>query len=81
MICVLMHVIILLLKCFQIFDELDYIAIPPCLWGPEEEGLTPPTFLSFDSNLLGIKKNNNTYAHYGEMAMWQMRGILVSEEL
>ena len=55
--------------------------MPPCLWGPEEEGLMPPTFLSFDTNLLGVKKNNNTYAHYGEMAMWQMRGILVSKEL
>ena len=50
------------------------------MWGPEEEGLVPPTFLSFDTNLLSIKRNNNTNAHYGEMAMWQMRGVMVKEE-
>jgi len=59
------------------FDELGYIAIPPCLWGPAEEGLVPPTLLTWDTNLMSIKKNNNTYTHYGEMASWQMRGIYV----
>lgn len=60
------------------FDELDYIAIPPCLWGSEEDGLVPPALLSWDTNLLSIKRNNNTYTHYGEMASWQMRGVFVS---
>ena len=59
---------------------MGYIAIPPCLWGSEEEGLVPPTFLSFDTNLLSIKRNNNTNAHYGDMAMWQMRGVMVKKE-
>lgn len=58
------------------FDEKDYIAIPPCLWG-NEPGLVPPVFLSLDTNLVSIKRNNNTYGHYGEMASWQMRGIYV----
>ena len=81
---------------WKVFDELGYVAIPPCLWGPKDEGLIPPSFLSFDTNLLSIKRNNNTYGrikqmitrnlfgnfapfsgHYGEMAMWQMRGVLV----
>ena len=65
----------------KIFDELGYITLPPCLWGPEEEGLVPPTFLSFDTNLLSVKRNNNTYAHYGEMASWQMRGVLVKQDM
>ena len=56
---------------------MGYIAIPPCLWGLEEEGLAQPPFLSFDTNLLSIKRNNNTNAHYGDMAMWQMRGVMV----
>ena len=64
----------------QIFDELGYITLPPCLWGPEEEGLVPPTFLSFDTNLISVKRNNNTYTHYGEMASWQMRGVLVKQD-
>ena len=64
----------------QIYDELGYLALPPCLWGPAEEGLIPPTFLSFDTNLMSIKRNNNTYTHYGEMASWQMRGILVKKD-
>jgi hypothetical protein len=59
------------------FDELGYAAIPPCLWGSSEEGLVPPTLLSWTTNLMSIKRNNNTYAHYGDMAMWQMRGIHV----
>merc|ERR1719471_303870 len=63
----------------EVFDELGYIAIPPCLWG-SEEGLVPPTFLSFETNLLSIKRNNNTNAHYGDMAMWQMRGVMVKKE-
>ena len=61
----------------QVFDELGFVTIPPCLFGPEEEGLVPPTFLPFNGNLTSIKRNNNTYTHYGEMAMWQMRGVMV----
>ena len=41
-----------------------------------QEGLVAPVFLPFNANLTSIKRNNNTYAHYGEMASWQMRGIL-----
>ena len=65
-------------KSHEVFDELGYLAIPPCLYGPEDQGLTPPTFLSYDTNLYSVKRNNNTYAHYGEMASWQMRGVLVN---
>ena len=63
----------------QIFDELGYIAIPPCLWGKDSEGLVEPVYLPYDANLVSIKRNNNTYTHYGEMAMWQMRGVLVKQ--
>ena len=38
-----------------------------------------PVYLPYDANLLSIKRNNNTYTHYGEMAMWQMRGVLVKQ--
>jgi len=60
----------------EVMDELGYLAIPPCLWGTEEEGLLTPVYLPYDANLTSIKRNNNTYTHYGEMAMWQMRGVL-----
>jgi len=59
------------------FDELDYLNVPPCLWGSPDEGLIPPPFLSLDTKLMAIKRNNNTYGHFGEMASWQMRGIYV----
>jgi len=59
------------------YDEDGYIAIPPCLWGSEEEGLVPPTLLTLETNLMSIKRNNNTYGHYGDMASWQMRGIVL----
>eukprot|EP00462_Mataza_sp_D1_P015332 CAMPEP_0175150732 /NCGR_PEP_ID=MMETSP0087-20121206/18060_1 /TAXON_ID=136419 /ORGANISM="Unknown Unknown, Strain D1" /LENGTH=727 /DNA_ID=CAMNT_0016436763 /DNA_START=67 /DNA_END=2250 /DNA_ORIENTATION=+ len=58
------------------FDEKDYLALPPCVWG-DQPGLLEPPILSFDTNLTSIKRNNNTYGHYGEMASWQMRGVLV----
>ena len=61
----------------EIFNEDGYLALPPCLWGSKEEGLIEPIFLSFDTNLMSIKRNNNTYGHYGEMALWQMRAVLV----
>jgi len=63
----------------QIFDELGYLALPPCLWGKDSEGLMDPVYLPYDANLTSIKRNNNTYAHYGEMASWQMRGVLVNQ--
>jgi len=68
-------------KTHQVHDELGYVAIPPCLWGEPEEGLSKPIFLHFNTNLTSIKRNNNTNTHYGEMAMWQMRGVMVNSEL
>eukprot|EP00730_Choanoeca_flexa_P014858 TRINITY_DN6649_c0_g2_i2.p1 TRINITY_DN6649_c0_g2~~TRINITY_DN6649_c0_g2_i2.p1 ORF type:complete len:719 (+),score=185.41 TRINITY_DN6649_c0_g2_i2:78-2234(+) len=59
------------------FDELDYVALAPCLFGSADEGLNEPMFLNYDTNLMSIKRNNNTYSHYGEMASWQMRGVHV----
>jgi len=58
------------------FDELDYIRVDPCIWG-EDSGLMEPPYLNWDSKLVSIKKNNNSNAHYGEMASWQMRGIKI----
>lgn len=63
-----------------LYDEKGYLALPPCLWGNPSDGLMPPVLLSLDTELLSIKRNNNTYGHYGEMASWQMRGIVVPME-
>lgn len=60
------------------FQEDGYVALPPCLWG-HDSGLAPPVFLGMQTNLRSVKVNNATYGHYGEMASWQMRGVLVSE--
>ena len=40
-------------------------------------GLIAPELLSLDTTLLSIKRNNNTIGHTGEMASWQMRGLVV----
>jgi len=61
----------------ETYNEEGYVALPPCVWGNPEDGLMEPPFLSLDTELLAIKKNNNTYGHYGEMASWQMRGVVV----
>ena len=58
------------------FDEIGYIKLNPCLWG-YDNGLYNPPILNWNTNLLSIKKNNNTNKHYGEMASWQMRGVIV----
>ena len=63
----------------EIFDEKDYLAMPPCLWGDPAEGLPSPVLLPLDAELLSIKRNNNTLAHTGDMALWQMRGVVVSK--
>ena len=60
-----------------IYNEAGYISLPPCLWGSPEEGLSPPQLLHLNSNLTSIKKTNATNSHYGDMASWQMRGIIV----
>ncbi len=61
----------------KVYDEEGFIQLPPCLWGDEAEGLVEPELLSLDTTLLSIKRNNNTLPHTGDMALWQMRGIVV----
>lgn len=64
----------------RVYDETGFVSLPPCLWGDPAEGLQAPILLSLDTELLSVKRNNNTYGHYGEMASWQMRGIVVSRK-
>jgi hypothetical protein len=61
----------------ELYDEHGFIAIPPCLWGDKADGLLEPELLSLNTTLLSIKRNNNTWPHTGDMASWQMRGIVV----
>jgi len=56
------------------YDELGYLALPPCLWA-DEPGLKSPILLPKNTEMVSIKKNRNTrMGHFGEMASWQMRG-------
>ncbi len=56
-------------------NESSYIvALPPCVWGSAAEGLRAPPAIRLDSNLSCIKRSNSTYGHWGDMALWQMRG-------
>jgi len=67
-------------KQTAVYEEKGYLALPPCLWGNPKDGLMPPVLLALDDELLSIKRNNNTYGHLGEMASWQMRGIVVPRD-
>ena len=58
------------------YDEKGYIKLNPCLFG-NDQGLLKPVLYRWDSNFTSIKRANNTYTHYGEMASWQMRGIII----
>lgn len=52
------------------------VGIPPCLWG-DEPGMKQPPLIHLTSNLTTIKKVNNTYGHWGVMALWQNRASYV----
>lgn len=58
-----------------VYEERNFLALPPCLWG-SEDNLADPIFLPVNTTLLSIKRNNNTLPHTGEMASWQMRGYV-----
>lgn len=53
----------------NVFNESNYVALPPCLFG-YQDGLRNPYTLTPDTNLLAIKVFNNTYRHLGQMAQW-----------
>jgi len=58
----------------SVFNELNYIAIPPCIFG-SQPGLQTPFTLSPETNVTAIKYFNNTYRHLGQMAQWT--GLMV----
>jgi len=57
------------------YDEEGYLKLNPCLFG-KDEGLLEPHSFKWDTNFTSIKRNNNTNGHYGDMASWQMRGVI-----
>merc|ERR1712066_314026 len=57
------------------------LVLPPCLWGSAEEGLKPPPVLHLNSNLSCVKRANNTYGHWGTMALWQMRASYITSSV
>jgi len=61
----------------QIFNEANYVAIPPCIFG-HQQGLRTPPVLSPGTNLTAIKYFNNTFRHLGQMAQWT--GLMVYDD-
>ena len=66
----------------QDFQEDGYVSIPPCLFGPEGEGLPLPpggmNGLPLNTKLFSKKVCQADYAHHGEMSLWQSYGELVA---
>jgi len=58
----------------QVFNEADYVAIPPCIFG-HQPGLQKPFTLLPETKLKAVKYFNNTYRHLGQMAQWT--GLMV----
>ena len=58
----------------SVFNEENYVAIPPCLWG-YQGGLQKPLNITPDTSIMAVKYFNNTFRHYGQMAQWT--GLLV----
>ena len=57
-----------------IFNEANYISIPPCIFG-HQPGLQFPFTLTPDTNITAVKYFNNTWRHLGQMAQWT--GLMV----
>jgi len=53
----------------QTFNEANYVAIPPCIFG-DQSGLQTPFHLDPNTNIRAVKYFNNTYRHLGQMAQW-----------
>lgn len=53
----------------ELYNEANYVALPPCLWG-HQPGLQKPITISPDTNLRAIKYFNNSFRHLGQMAQW-----------
>jgi len=51
------------------FNELNYVSIPPCIYGAQP-GLQTPFAITAKTNITAIKYFNNTYRHLGQMAQW-----------
>eukprot|EP00937_MAST-01D_sp_MAST-1D-sp2_P001435 g1435.t1 len=56
------------------FNESDYAAIPPCLWG-SQAGLSAPPAIKPGTNLRAVKYFNTSFRHLGQMAQWT--GLMV----
>ena len=52
-----------------VFNEKDYVALPPCLFG-DQPGLRAPITLAPHTRLTAVKYFNNSYRHLGQMAQW-----------
>ncbi|CAE7611237.1 unnamed protein product [Symbiodinium pilosum] len=53
----------------NVFNEANYIALPPCIFG-YQPGLQKPFTLTPSTRLTAIKYFNNTFRHLGQMAQW-----------
>ena len=57
-----------------VFNEANYIALPPCIFG-HQPGLQKPFTLTPDTRLTAVKYFNNSFRHLGQMAQWT--GLMV----
>ena len=60
----------------ELYNEANYVALPPCLWG-DQPGLRKAPTLTPDTKIRAIKYFNNTYRHMGQMAQWT--GLMLYE--
>ena len=60
----------------NVFNEANYVAIPPCIFG-NQSGIQDPWVITPDTNITAIKYFNNTFRHLGQMAQWT--GMMVRD--
>ena len=47
----------------------------PCIFGNPSDGFEAPIPLKPTTKLMSIKYQNNTHVRYGDMALWELRGV------
>lgn len=60
-----------------VYDEAGYLFAPPCTWGSAEEGFLPPPVLFKNTTMRMTAFYNSTWAHPGQMGIWQMKAAYV----
>ena len=61
-----------------VLDEQGWIlGERPCIYGDPKDGFVEPPIVRSTDKIMSVKIQNNTNARYGDMGLWEIRGVYV----